>query len=245
VARSLILGPVLMDPTPFDLWLASHVAGLLGRHPLFDRCVESGIHHNVLGGVWYAAALFILWSRAVKPGGEFARRRILTTLAGTLIAILFTLLAGALISWPPPYHHPHLYPIYSKYLEPNPNTNCFPSQSTALYGAVAAGVYSLHRLMGCALWIGVLVLVAFPRMYVGGHYPSDILAGLVLGLGGYLSARYFLERRWVARLEQLFDPNQRFYVLWQALIFAWILQVAIEFGDAVWAKNSLLYFLSR
>jgi hypothetical protein len=48
---------VILSPTSVDFWVAFKLVGLLGGHPLFDRCVESGIHHNVLGGVWYAAAL--------------------------------------------------------------------------------------------------------------------------------------------------------------------------------------------
>jgi membrane-associated phospholipid phosphatase len=225
---------VILSPTSVDFWVAFKLAGLLGGHPLFDRCVESGIHHNVLGGVWYAAALFILWSRAVRPGGEFARRRILTTLAGTLIAILFTLLAGALISWPPPYHHPHLYPIYSQYFEPNPNTNSFPSQSTTVYTCIAAGIYSLNRPAGMLLWGAVALLVALPRMYVGGHYLSDVIAGLILGLAGYIIARRGLEQPLISRVEHLIEGSATFRTAAEIVVFVWILQVAVEFREANW-----------
>lgn len=225
---------MILSPTSVDFWIAFKLAGLLGGHPLFDRCVESGIHHNVLGGVWYAAALFILWSRAVRPGGEFARRRILTTLAGTLIAILFTLLAGALISWPPPYHHPHLYPIYSQYFEYNPNTNSFPSQSTTVYTCIAAGLYSLNRPAGMLLWGALALLVALPRMYVGGHYLSDVIAGLILGLAGYIIARRGLEQPLVSRVECLMEGSATFRTAAEIVVFVWILQVAVGFREANW-----------
>ena len=37
------------------------------------------------------------------------------------------------------------------------------------------------------MWVGtgVRVLVALPRMYLGEHYRTDVLIGLVAGPGGY------------------------------------------------------------
>jgi len=50
---------VLLSPTTLDLWVSSKLAGFLGQYPLFDTAVQSAIRHNVLGGVWYAAATLL------------------------------------------------------------------------------------------------------------------------------------------------------------------------------------------
>ncbi|HEV2382528.1 MAG TPA: phosphatase PAP2 family protein [Terriglobia bacterium] len=234
---------VFLVPTRFDSWLAGYLAHHLRKHPLFDLCVASGITHNLLGGIWYAAALFILWVQGRQPGEEATRRRILTTFAGSLIAAALTVIAGGVISWPAPAHSPGLAAMYMYYMGQNPSVNSFPSQSTALYASVTAGVYSLHKSTGWLLWSAILLLVALPRMYVGGHYFTDIVAGLALGLAGYAGARYLLENTLIDRIDLVFGSKTKLQVFAELVVFAWILQVALEFRDVVWARNSLKYLL--
>jgi len=56
----------------------------------------------------------------------------------------------------------------------------FPSDHATLAGAVAVGLLLTSRRWGIA-GVVVAVLMAFTRVYVGAHYPSDVIAGLVLG----------------------------------------------------------------
>lgn len=232
---------MFLSPTRFDIWLANLLAHLLKFHPLLDLAVQSGIGHEVLGGMGYAAALFVFWVQGSQPGNEVIRRRLLTTLMGSLIAVGLTIFAGTIITWQPPAHYRSLAFLYSQFMEANSNANSFPSQSTAVYAAVASGVYSLHRLTGSLLWAGVLLLVGLPRMYVGGHWTSDILAGLALGLTGYAAARYLLESTVVPYVDRVFRGSGWLQTLAEIVVFAWILQVALEFRDVVWARNSLRY----
>jgi len=213
----------------------------LGRYRLFDLSVESAIRHHVLGGFWFAACIFIFWMRGVRPGGQRVRLRVLTILFGSSLAIVLTLLSGGLASWLPPSRNPGLAHFYPAYLSENVNDNSFPSQSTALYAAVAAGIFSLHKVLGSALWVGVGVLVILPRLYVGGHYPTDVLAGLILGLLGYFSSRTLLEPSYGPYFERLFEQNTWLRVVGEFVVFVWILQTGVEFREVVWIKNSLEY----
>lgn len=206
----------------------------MGRHPTFDYSIVSAMRHNVLGGLWYGAALFVLWVTARERRDEANSRRILTIMAGSLAAIVLMLVAGHLISWAPPSQNPafsHLFPIY---IDRSPDTNSFPSQSVTLYVAIAAGVYSIHKLTGWALWIGVFLLIALPRMYVGGHYFTDVIAGIVLGLGAYLVARYLAEPRIIPAAYRLMQSRPWLVILGELIVFAWILQVTTEFREGVW-----------
>lgn len=73
----------------------------------------------------------------------------------------------------------------------------FPSDHATASGALAVGILLAHRKWGIAA-LFMAVLVAFSRVYVGVHYPVDVLAGLVLGglvAGfGYFLAVPLLER---------------------------------------------------
>ena len=217
-----------------DFWLASQMATLWGSYPLFDRIIQTLIRHNVLGGLWYGMALFVFWVRGKSSGQDRVQRRILTILVGSFIAILFSLLAGHAVDHMPPSRHPDLAGLFPNYMETNPNLNSFPSQSTTVYTCIAAGIYSLSRPAGMLLWGALALLVALPRMYVGGHYLSDVIAGLILGLAGYIIARRGLEQPLVSRVERLMEGSATFRTAAEIVVFVWILQVAVGFREANW-----------
>ena len=56
----------------------------------------------------------------------------------------------------------------------------FPSDHATVAGAVAAGILLSNRRWGMVAAVAA-VLMAFSRVYVGAHYPGDVLAGLALG----------------------------------------------------------------
>lgn len=239
----MFISHVPLIPTRFDIWIVTNLAKFLGRNPLFDLGVQSAIRHHVLGGFWFAGCLFVFWMQGARPSGQKVRERVLTILLGSSVAIALALLAGDLASWVPPSRNPVLAHFYPDYLLENINDNSFPSQSTALYAAVAAGIFSLNRVIGSALWAGVVLLVSLPRIYVGGHYPSDVFAGAILGLLGYIAARSFFEPFVCPYWERLFERNTWPRILGEFVVFVWILQIAVEFREFAWFVNSVKFVL--
>ena len=71
---------------------------------------------------------------------------------------------------------PHVLQLIS-----HANDNGFPSDHATAAGAVAAGLFFVSWRLGLvtALWAAI---VAFSRVYVGVHFPQDVLAGLGLGI---------------------------------------------------------------
>lgn len=56
----------------------------------------------------------------------------------------------------------------------------FPSDHATVAGAVAAGLLLTNRRWGTISAV-LAVAMAFTRVYVGAHYPGDVVAGLALG----------------------------------------------------------------
>lgn len=69
-----------------------------------------------------------------------------------------------------------------------PTDYSFPSGHTGSSFAVATALYFYHKRWGiCALVFAALI--AFSRLYLYVHYPSDILVGLVVGIVAAFTAR--------------------------------------------------------
>ncbi len=61
-----------------------------------------------------------------------------------------------------------------------PTDSSFPSNSAAAAFGIAAGVWGVNRPLGTALLV-VSGLFALSRVYAGVHYPSDVVAGALIG----------------------------------------------------------------
>ena len=71
----------------------------------------------------------------------------------------------------------------------------FPSGHTQNLASWSTVIWTKYK----KVWIGILaltgtILIAFSRMFLGVHYPSDVLAGAVLGIGIALFLNYVSEQ---------------------------------------------------
>jgi undecaprenyl-diphosphatase len=57
----------------------------------------------------------------------------------------------------------------------------FPSDHATTAGAIAVGLLLLHRRRWGIIASAAAIVMAVARVYVGVHYPGDVLAGLALG----------------------------------------------------------------
>ncbi len=76
----------------------------------------------------------------------------------------------------------------------------FPSDHATMAGAVAAGLLLVDRRLGATACVAALLMAA-ARVYVGAHFPVDVLAGLAVGAA-------------VALLVQLLAPTLARGVRW-------------------------------
>lgn len=80
----------------------------------------------------------------------------------------------------------------------------FPSDHAVMAGAVAAGLFMVNRRLGVIASL-LAALLAFARVYIGAHYPWDVLAGLALGAAVALGGWWALRRPLTALTQWLRD----------------------------------------
>ncbi len=91
------------------------------------------------------------------------------------------------------YHHPRPILVTDVHALAVNTEWSFPSGNASFFFALATGVYLYNRKWGMVLYFCALV-IGLARIFVGVHWPSDILAGAVLGILVGV-ATYFVGRK--------------------------------------------------
>ena len=229
----------MLTPTGVDLWVARQLGSRLGRHELLDLAVQSGITHGILGGACFGAVLSF-WLFALKADDEEPQRKFEITIVASIVAVLLAELAAQIVQWPAPNKYGDLAALFPESIMRSEAGNCFPSHSTAVYGAIASGVFSWRRRVGAVLWVAVALLVALPRMYVGGHFLTDVLVGAACAIAGYELARLLVRQH---RLPAVIHSSGLSQWVISVAVFIYVWQVSVEFREVTWFINSLRLFI--
>lgn len=70
----------------------------------------------------------------------------------------------------------------------------FPSGHTSASFAAATAIYAIDRRWGAAAYV-LAALIGFSRLYLGVHFPTDVLAGAVVGILAAKAAQCLLEKK--------------------------------------------------
>lgn len=123
------------------------------------------------GLLWIALSLAMLFFKPTRRAGALA-------LCAMILGLIVTnLTIKPLISRPRPWLD---WPIDPLVVENDPNS--FPSGHTcAAFAAAMVWVRTLPQKRDRIIVAVMAVLMGLSRLYVGVHYPTDVLAGAVIG----------------------------------------------------------------
>lgn len=217
----LFLGALLIAATGLFVfgWLAEEM--LEGDTQQFDAFVRTAVHQfatpgltqlmqlfSFLGSVAAVAAICLV---AICVSVCFRRTRTAALLTITMLgaAVLDVTLKYA-------FHRPRPVAFFGA----TPSSYSFPSGhalgSLCLYGIVASILAARTRAHGAkfCIWMAAVLLIGmigFSRIYLGVHYPSDVIAGycaatLWVGSVGFLDRT--LRTGETEKLEELFGERQ-------------------------------------
>ncbi|WP_196237341.1 phosphatase PAP2 family protein [Bradyrhizobium elkanii] len=169
-----------MSPDQYLLGLLNNVAH---RSSIFDAAVRFVADQAVLKGALLTSLLWLAWFQR-DPGQKLRRSLVISTLAATIASLL---LAKIIRFYLPFRLRPIQDPAVGFTLphhvtsESLWNWSSFPSDTAAFGFALSVGVLMIWRRWGWFAILYSLVVICIPRVYLGYHYPSDIVAGALIG----------------------------------------------------------------
>lgn len=145
------------------------IVGLSRRWELLDQLMIFGAEYLIIFTYLFIILLFF-------KGQKRERKSLLLTVGGLILGALITYLIKIFYQEPRPFVTFPITPLVNKV-----DLLSFPSTHT-LTMAVAAFSFSYYRSQVAPLLLFFLLWVGFSRIYVGVHYPLDILGGILVGL---------------------------------------------------------------
>jgi membrane-associated phospholipid phosphatase len=169
----------------FDAIIIHWMNPLVGRSAFLDRAVNSLVW-NALPSSLLLATFWAYWLRPADAAtSRHTRERLVATLwAGIASIVIARFLALQLPFRVRPRFEPTLHfliPAGATNPDAFINWSSFPSDTAVMFFSLAAGLYGVSRSIGLVAMFFVAFVICLPRAYIGYHYPTDILAGILIG----------------------------------------------------------------
>ena len=141
------------------------------RTPLLDQIMLLATHLGDLALVWLVAGAVLVAQPRYRRWG-----------VAVLLAVVATAILGMFVLKPLfGRARPFVAYEFAGLLIPPPSGDSFPSN---------------HSMVSFAAAVAVACLIAFSRLYLYVHYPSDILAGAVIGIAVGIGSVWLVEKTW-------------------------------------------------
>ena len=130
--------------------------------------------------------LVVIWFWPAGAGRAANQRLAIATFFAVLVSLGFAAVLASLHQEARPF----VTDLSTKLLISHSADNAFPSDHATVAFAAGAAILAGRRFLGLVC-LSVATMIAVARIYVGVHWPSDVVAAAVLGLfTGFILARF-------------------------------------------------------
>jgi undecaprenyl-diphosphatase len=209
-------------------WLFDYSVGFIANNTF----IRTGIIVPML--VW-------LWFRADEKLIE-TREFVIATTFLTVVALVFVKILRSFLPFRPrPLHNSDI--VFNLPFGVDSHSlfewSSFPSDTAAFFFALSVGLFHISRFLGSIAIFYSFVAACLTRIYLGYHYPSDIIGGMIIGIiFGNITAKPHI-RKSIAHFPMIWMRRHRqaFYTCF----FIMLVELTNVFNDA---KEILQYINS-
>jgi membrane-associated phospholipid phosphatase len=177
----------------FDAVIQTLIARNAFTSPEINRVIGAVEGLYLAKGLLLVAALWWIWFQP-SDRNRWQREMVVATVAAGLVALA----VGRTLAYFLPFRlrprfDPQLnlpFPVGAKVDAVLRTWSSFPSDHAMLWMAVAMGIFLVRRREGIAALAYTALIICAPRVYLGLHYPTDVIVGALLGI----SITYLLTR---------------------------------------------------
>lgn len=167
-----------------DLSVFTFINGFAGDSELIDQTIDHIAFNNLFKGTIPVLVFWFLW--AGTQGDVTDRRiRLLAILPTAIVAIAVgRLLALQLPFRLRPAHDPDVpFTTPAGNFQPTlSDWSSFPSDHAVMFFSIAVAFFWVSRPAAWLLLVHAIFVISLPRVYLGLHWPLDILAGAAVGI---------------------------------------------------------------
>ncbi|MGD0794753.1 MAG: phosphatase PAP2 family protein [Dehalococcoidales bacterium] len=167
-----------------DKALFLHINGLADKIPIIDGFFK-GVSNDYFALVTSCLILVWLWFGMKGIERQICQKAVLTAAISIGLTSALVLISNHLYFRVRPFNE--LPPGSVNLLFYRPTDSSFPSNLASVLFAIVWPVFIKNKRYGSVL-LGVALLAGFGRIYIGVHYPLDIVGGAAFGAVGALLA---------------------------------------------------------
>jgi undecaprenyl-diphosphatase len=169
----------------FDQQIVSFFNQYAHRSLAFDEFVTLVSDNYVLKTGVITVLLYWAWFKETDHPDEHRATVIFGLVASCAAVLLVRLLTLTLPFRERPLRNPDLHFVLPYSIKPSAllGWSSFPSDNAVLFFGVSTCLWLISRRVGLVAFCHTCLIITLPRIYRGFHYPTDILAGALIGVG--------------------------------------------------------------